>query len=110
VAAAEAAALVADPRVGAEPEGTTRTAHGLRGAGQQGRQVPKGAEFQTSRNPKSREIPNGARTAPQKQTAPFARPLEFGAVWNSAPLGIQRLLGFRDVVALRSYQFSIRLR
>jgi hypothetical protein len=60
------------------------------GAGQQHREIPKGAEFQTARNPKSREIPKGARTAREADRA-------VRALWNSAPFGIQRLLEFSAV-------------
>jgi hypothetical protein len=77
-------------------------AHGPNGAGQQGRRIPKGAEFQTSRNPKSREIPNCALTARsasarRSRASGIQRSLEFSALWNSAPFGIQRRLEFGAV-------------
>ena len=50
------------------------------------REIPNGAKSQTARNPKHREVPNSAKS----QTA-------FNVVWNLAPFGILRRQGFRAV-------------
>jgi hypothetical protein len=51
--------------------------------------MPKGAKCRKARNPDEREIAKGADRC--------SRRLEFGALWNSAPFGIQRRSEFSAV-------------
>jgi hypothetical protein len=55
------------------------------------RKLPKGAKCQTAQTAKLRRMPNCVDTL--RDSAPFGiwRRLEFGAVWEFAPLGSLRL-------------------